>query len=468
LRNLLLIFLLLAQLPAPCLTFQSNIALEFNSQNVSFKVANKIRLSPQPIYIKLQALQEGSVIFWESIPQSFQDHVASIDVSVLAVFISSNAGSINLYMDDVGNLWLAVNYTFKEGDYLGTLAWVSSETSNENLTIPDSVLFPESYPDDVKPFLDFGRKMPVNDTTIKEIAESLATQDMIETIENILNFLNETQTYDRDKIRLLWSGNFNTTDILDFFNDPIESLETGNSFCFERALLAATMLRAVGVPTRTFTISTSKTWIQVWLPDIGWVDAEVLCDQPRESFFPRSLSYIVPWMVENSSDAMFPFTWFPKNLMRVAANLTFSELEAFNINEYGTVLSQPVEEELYETDPDKFSFPIVFEPKILQAALTWNGSDIIFHLSSEEKNTSKTLILGETNRIEFEGFGLSFKPISQGDTVILTNFSVYKLWVFDIRILIPLVVAVPAILIYWLYRKRRKIKPSQPLTSSSL
>lgn len=253
------------------------------------------------------------------------------------------------------------------------------------------------------------------------------------------------------------TGTLNTTDVLDFLNNPLESLETGNSFCFERALLATTILRAAKVPTRTFTNADLKTWIQVWLPETGWVDAEVLCEQPR-SVFPRSLFLTIPWMIENSSDAMFPFTWLPKTLIRVA-NLTFGGFKTFEINEYGTVLSQPVDVELYETNSDKFSFPIIFEPEIVQAALTRNGSDITFHLIKKDKKISKTLIPEETNSIVFEGLSVSFEPVHHNDVVILHNFSVQKPWMFDVKILISLVAVVPAILIIWLFWKKKKIKP---------
>jgi len=431
----------------PCSDYQNRLA---------FGVSTNPRVSSQPIYVRLQTLQEGSVVFLEAIPQSFDDSVAAVNVSVLAVLVSSNARSITIYNDDVGNLWLAVNYTFKKGDYISILMWVSSETADKNLVLSKPVPFPESYPNDVKPFLNPGRKIPVNDTIIKDLAESFAAQDMIETIENILSFVNSTQNYDRDKVRLLMTGKLNTTDILDFINDPLVTLQTNNSFCFERALFAATMLRTVGVPTRTFTSAELKTWIQVWLPEIGWVDAEVLCTQPSPKLFPRPLSFVMPRMVENSSDAMFPFTWSPKILMRVA-NLTFSSFEDFNVNEYGAVLSQPVNEDLYETSPDDFSFPLIFKPKRVQAALTWNDSDVVLHISNEEKKSNKTLILGKTNTIEFESFGLSFKPIRQGGTIILYNFSVQELQMVDLRILIPLVAAVPAVLIYWSYRKKRRL-----------
>jgi len=436
----------------------NNLAFRGQDKKNSFVSAGdgiRIRTS-HPVFVKLETLQEGSVVFWESIPQSFQDHVATINVSLLAVLVSSNAQSIDIYEDDVGNFWLAVNYTFNKGDYISTLAWVSSETVREDLTIPESVSFPESYPDDIKPFLNPGRKMPVNDTTVEEIAKTYATQDMIETIRNILNFANDTQTYDREKIKRLMTGMLNTKDILDFLNDPLESLETGNSFCFERALLVATILRAAKVPTRTFTNADLKTWIQVWLPGTGWVDAEVLCVQPQ-SVFPRSLIYAVPWMIENSSDAIFPFTWLPKTLMRVS-NLTFGSFETFDINEYGTFLSQPVDIELYETNPDKFRFQIIFEPEMVQAALTRNGSDITFHLIKGDKETSRTLISEETNSIGFEGLSVSFKPVHHGDVVILHNFSVQERGMFDVRILVLLVVLVPAILVFGLVWKTRKTR----------
>jgi len=397
-------------------------------------------------------MQDGNVVFSLAIPQGFQDHVATIAVRILGVLVSSNARGMNLFRDNVGNLWLTVNYTVKKGDYISVLSWVSSETVGQNLTIPASIPFPESYPENVSLFLNSGRKLPVNDTAVKEIAESYASEDMIETIENILDFINRTQKYDQEKVISLMSGTLTTTDILDFISDPLESLQTNSSFCFERALFATTLLRAARIPTRTFTNADLKTWVQVWLPNIGWVDAEVLCTQSQH-LFPRPLSFTVPLMVENSSDAFFPFSWYPKVLMRIS-NLTLSNLETFRIGDYRTILSQPADAEMYETDPDKFSFPIIFDPEIVQAALTLNGTDVTFHLSKGEKKTPKTLVLGETTTIEFEGLHVSFEPSWQSGFIVLSNFSVYIPWVPDVKVLIPVVAIVP-ILIFWLYWRRR-------------
>lgn len=426
---------------------------------VTFASQNESLVSSQPIYIRLQTQEDSNVTLWESIPQNMSDHVATISVNALAIFISSNAKKTGLYRDDVGNLWLSSDYSLKKGDYITTLAWISAQTLSENLTIPDFLSFPQNYTNDIQPFLNPGIKIPADNVQIKQLAQNRSSLDMIQTVENILNFVNETQTYDREKIRLLMDGTLNTPDILGFINDPLETLREGRSFCFERALLATAMLRAVGVPARTFTNADLKTWVQVWLPQLGWVDGDVLSFQPQpQPLFPRSLSVSVPRMVENSSDAAFPFTWLPKTEMRVA-NLTFASIEQFDVNEFGTVLCQPTSTQAYASDPDRFSFPIVFEPETIQAALTYNNSDVTFHISKGEENSSKRLSLGVVNNVEFEGLSVSFKPILQSNGIVaLTSFSVQRTQTIDYRILTALIVAVPILLISTYYWRRKRIK----------
>jgi hypothetical protein len=299
----------------------------------------------------------------------------------------------------------------------------------------------------------------VDDATIKQLASSLWNQSMIQTVENILNFLNATQTYDADKVRTLMNGTLSSPNILDFINDPLDSLSGGRSFCFERSLLATAMLRADGVPARTYTNADLKTWIQVWLPQLGWVDGDVLSTQPQPlPLFPRSLAVSVPRMVENSSDAAFPFSWLPNTMMRVA-NLTLTNVEEFDVNQYGTVLCQPVNTVSYESNPDGFSFPVIFEPETVKTGLTYNGSDLSFHVSEGEQNASKKINLGSINSIGFAGLSISFTPILLSNGMIaLTNFSVLKAQGFDYRILIPLLAVVPILLVFTYYRRRNRVK----------
>lgn len=456
-RAYLLIMALLFQLAAPSYLIVAKthgICSENFSKTSS---AASMRVS-RLLYVNLEVLQDANVVFWEAIPQSMQYHVATIDLAVLSIFVSSNARNIRVYRDDIGNLWLATEYTIHQGEFIGTLTWVSSETIEENLTIPDVVPFPDHYPPIVRPFLNAGRMMPTDDRTIKELAALHAGEDMVSTIRNIAHFVNETQTYDSTKIRHLMLGELKTDDILDFLNDPLESLRTNVSFCFERAMLATTLLRAANIPTRTFTNADLKTWVEVWLPEIGWVHAEILSlDSPSDiPLFPRPLSFAtIPLMVQNSSDAVFPFMWNPAVEMRIA-NLTLTDLSEFEINEYGTILCQPIEAETYATDPDKFRFPLFLGTNEVKAALTSEGADIIFHLDDGKREASKIITLGEKNHLEFEGFELSFQPIMEAGLLFLQGFSVMDSPKFDSSVLVLLTIPVSLVVVFWLYRKRKR------------
>jgi len=409
-----------------------------------------------PMYLRLQALEETNVSLWESIPQNFTDHVATVDSNVLALFISSNSLGFNLSKDSVGNLWVAANYSLNAGEYISTLAWVSSRTTTENLSSLEFTMFPASYPDDVKVFLEAGRKMPANNETIQQIAANHLNENMTQTVENIVAFVN-TQGYDREKSRLLLSGTLNTTDILDFFKDALQVYETNSSMCLERSWYAAAILRAAGVPTRTVTDVRLKTWIQVWLPNIGWVDAETLCapGAPHVGMFPKSLLFHVPWMIENSSDARFPFGWVPHAMMRVA-NLTFDDVATFKVNEYKTVLTQPVDALEFEKDPNGFSFPIVVEPQVVYAAVTESGSELKFFLTKAGENASKAIVLGEPNSLGIGDLAVSFTPTRQVDFLVLQDFVVQTVWRFDLRLLAPIVGIPVAIVAVWLYWNRRR------------
>ena len=69
--------------------------------------------------------------------------------------------------------------------------------------------------------------------------------------------------------------------------------------------------------------------------------------------------------------------------MRVA-NLTFGDVRLFDINQYSMILSEPIDAELFKTDPPKFSFPIVFEPEIVYAAITKRDGNLTFSLAKGE------------------------------------------------------------------------------------
>jgi len=141
--------------------------------------------------------------------------------------------------------------------------------------------------------------------------------------------------------------------------------------------------------------------------------------------------------------------------MRVA-NLTFSDVELFEVDQYRTVLSEPIDAELFKKDPAKFSFPIVSKPEIVYAAVTQEGSHLAFSLVKGDENASKMIIIGESNSVALGDLTVSFKPIRQANFLILHDFTVRETWKFDVRLLV-LIVGVPLVTVcVWFYWKRRK------------
>jgi hypothetical protein len=456
-RLLFLVFLLWVAAFPTLIGYNRNLA---GSRSVLNQ--EPIQFNPRvvsPVYVRLQSNQKGNVTLWQSVPQNFTDHVANIESQVLAIYVSSNSLGFNLSRDSVGNLWMAINYSVEAGDYLGTLTWMSSKATSENLTSLGFVPFSQDYPEDVRLFVEPGRKMPAEDRIFQQIAANFnQTANMTQTVKDILDFVNR-QGYDRPKSALLMSGNLTTADILDFFEDAPQVLETNSSMCLERSWYAAAILRAAGIPARTVTDVRLKTWIQVWFPNLGWVDAEALCRDlaPHVGMLPKSVSAHLPWAVENSADGVFPFGWLPEVPMRVA-NLTFDEVSLFDANEYGTVLSEPIDLEVFKTDPQKFTFPIVVElNSTIFASLTRQGSNLAFSVYNGDENLSKTVTVGELNSIGFQDITVSFKPNWMGDYVALQDFSVTGTWKFDVRLLVP-IIGIPVIAVTaWLYWRRRRI-----------
>ena len=411
-----------------------------------------------PVYTNLEVLEKSNVSLWQSVPRNFSDHVATIDSRVTAMFVSSDALRFNLSSDSVGNVWMRSDYSLSAGDYVSSMMWVSSSTINQNLSSLGFTSFPTTYPSDTKAFLESGAKIQAGERAILDIAANLSqTQNMTQIVKDILDFVNQ-QGYDREKTRLLLSGRLNTTSMLDFFEDSLKVLETNNSICLERSWYAAAILRAAGVPTRTVTDVRLKTWIQVWLPNIGWVDAETLCAEPppHVGMLPKPLFSSVPWMIENSSDASFPFQWLPKIRIRIA-NLTFNDVGLFDVNQYGTVLTEPIDAQLFQREPSKLGFPIVFEPETVYAAVTRRDLNLTFSLIQGEQNASKQLGLGELNSLTLNDLVVSFIPIQRQNFLVLQDFTVREIARLDIRVLVP-IIAVPLVIVtfvlYWKTRKR--------------
>jgi hypothetical protein len=130
-------------------------------------------------------------------------------------------------------------------------------------------------------------------------------------------------------------------------------------------------------------------------------------------------------------------------------------VELFDVSQYSTVLSRPVDAELFRTDPVKFRFPIAVKSEVIYGAITEEASNLVFSLFKGKENASEVLTLGEYNSIMLGDTAVSFKPKLQEDFLVLQDFAVQDVWVLDYRILVP-IVGVPIVLLVILLVVRRR------------
>ncbi|MBQ9662850.1 MAG: transglutaminase domain-containing protein [Oscillospiraceae bacterium] len=103
---------------------------------------------------------------------------------------------------------------------------------------------------------------------VRKAAELAAeSDDELELVGRIYEFVCSTVTYDRDKAATVKSG---------YLPDPDETISTGKGICFDYAALAASMLRSQGIPARMIFGYVAPqglyhAWNMFYTPQSGWV-----------------------------------------------------------------------------------------------------------------------------------------------------------------------------------------------------
>jgi len=95
------------------------------------------------------------------------------------------------------------------------------------------------------------------------------TEDVLEKVDSIYNYVIDHISYDYDKAAEVKSG---------YLPDLDDVLRTEKGICFDYASLMTGMLRSQGVPCKLivgYAGDTYHAWINVWSRDTGWVDGAV-------------------------------------------------------------------------------------------------------------------------------------------------------------------------------------------------
>lgn len=164
---------------------------------------------------------------------------------------------------------------------------------------------PESWPEEVLPFLEPGFHIESDHPEIVAAAEPLATSDRLdERIRAVLRFVGRTVTYDTAKRDGYFGGRFTYRDAWEMWQGAVGTLRRGEGCCPDSAELKVALLRAAGIPART-AVHNGHLYAEAWVPGHGW-----LTDGPMSK---------IPLLRAPGPDNISYMAWEPEVPVRCAA-----------------------------------------------------------------------------------------------------------------------------------------------------
>lgn len=183
------------------------------------------------------------------------------------------AGPTTTYTYDLpAGTWVTFPLSDGNGDYKVTVLENAGGTKYATVV---SVSFKVTLTDEFAPFVrpnqyvDYG----VAKKTVEKTEELAGkTDDPLEKVSKIYDFVVTNLTYDKEKAATVKSGYLPVLD---------DVLASKKGICFDYAALMAGMLRSQGVPCKLVVGYAGKTyhaWINVWTEETGWVDGVIFFD----------------------------------------------------------------------------------------------------------------------------------------------------------------------------------------------
>ena len=159
-----------------------------------------------------------------------------------------------------------------DGEYTFSL-WEHVEDSKyaQVVTVTVEVELDDEFAPFLRPnqFVNFDK----NSEAVRKAAElSADTDDLIDIITNIYDFVVKNISYDRELAATVQSG---------YLPDVDAVLKTGKGICFDYAALMTAMLRSRGIPTKMvfgYTGEEYHAWISVYTLETGWISDVIQFD----------------------------------------------------------------------------------------------------------------------------------------------------------------------------------------------
>ncbi|MBN1999323.1 transglutaminase domain-containing protein [candidate division KSB1 bacterium] len=180
--------------------------------------------------------------------------------------------------DKRGNEIITVKWNNPKKTITNTLSFTAHNTTSLQILETDAPFPPGNFPAEIAVYLQSTRAVPANYDIIKQKARQLAadSQTQFDAVQKILTWIVDYMNY------ILNPESF----------DALYAIKTQKGNCQNYSHLAATFLRAVGIPVRivngvtikepydvklsngTLTMRMAQgrhSWIEVYFPDMGWV-----------------------------------------------------------------------------------------------------------------------------------------------------------------------------------------------------
>lgn len=208
------------------------------------------------------------------------DYSNAVDGYVMVLFKTSSENRLKVQVthettysyDLKAGEWTTFPLSDGIGEYKVT---VFENISDNKYSTVISETFNAALEDEFAPFLRPNQY--VNYTNSPETimkAQELAggTDNMLEKVEKVYDFVVNTLTYDKEKAKNVKSGYLPVLDSV---------LKEKKGICFDYASLMTAMLRSQGVPCKLvvgYAGTDYHAWISVWSQETGWVDGAVYFD----------------------------------------------------------------------------------------------------------------------------------------------------------------------------------------------
>lgn len=165
--------------------------------------------------------------------------------------------------------------------------------------------FQVSLKDEFAPFLRPNQYVNYNENSqVVSLASSLVkgSEDDIEKVETIYNYVVKNITYDKQKAQAVQSGYVPVVDNV---------LKEKKGICFDYAAVMASMLRSQRIPTKLvtgYTGSAYHAWISTYTAETGWVEGIIFFDGTTWRLMDPTFA-----SSSNSSDAIMKYIGDGKN-----------------------------------------------------------------------------------------------------------------------------------------------------------